>query len=341
MTMPTAICRDAHQVPWRRGTDPAVNRGFSMVELMVAMVLGLLLVAVVGSIFAGSSRSYKEDSRLARMQENGRFAMSALTTDLDVAGFWATVTNITQITLDPSIPASTCGVSLGPSTPITVLKNSTNPSATFTCLPANGPYSPYIPAGGATAPDVVVVQRVLGTSIPSSSVVSGTPYLSVAPAGPTGVLIVPGTVVAGNTYWQYLPRIYYICNYPIVPGSATLVPSLCRWDLLVNTNPTLVAEGVENMQVEFGIDLDKDGAVNKYEASPSTADLQTAVNLRLFILSRSRDPDPLYTNTKTYNLGSVSVTYPLVTGTPDNYYRRVYTSTLPLRNIINRALLSS
>lgn len=338
MTITTTFCRDSHRAPQRQGADPAVNRGFSLVELMVAMVLGLLLVLVVGSIFAGSSRSYKEDSRLSRMQENGRFAISALTTDLNVSGFWATVTNVAQITLDPSIPASTCGVSLGPSNPIVVLNNS-NAATTLPCLPTTGPYSPYIPAGGINTPDVIVLQRVLGTSIASSSVVSGTPYLSVTPAGTAGVLTIPGSVVAGNTYWQYLPRIYYICNFPIIPGSTTLIPSLCRWDLLANANPTLVAEGVENMHVEAGIDIDKDGAVNEYEPSPPTTDLQTAVNLRLFLLSCSRDPDPLYTNTKTYNLGSVSITYPLVAGTPDHYYRRVYTNTIPLRNIIDRALL--
>ncbi len=322
-----------------------------MVELMVAMVLGLLLVLVIGSIFAGSSRSYKEDSRLSLMQQNGRFAIGALSTDLGTAGFWATVTNVAQITADASITGSTanCGITIGASNPIQVL-NSSSAATTLPCLPTSGAYSPYIPAGGA-APDVIVVQRVLGKSIPSSAVANGTPYLSVTQAGPAGVLTVPGgqgagLLVATNTYWQYLPRIYYICNYPVIPGSSTLIPSLCRWDILTtNTSsnpPTLVADGVEYLHVEAGIDTDKDGAVNDYESSPPTTDLQTAVNLRVFILSRSRDPDPLYTNQKTYNLGSaVSITYPLVTGTTDHYYRRVYATTVPLRNIINRALLGS
>ncbi|MGY3228654.1 type IV pilus assembly protein PilW [Luteibacter sp. HA06] len=57
-------------------------RGFSLVELMVAMTLGLLVSAGIISVFIATSSSSLVQTQLAKLQEEGRFAMTALTTDL-------------------------------------------------------------------------------------------------------------------------------------------------------------------------------------------------------------------------------------------------------------------
>lgn len=61
------------------------QRGFTLIELMVAMVLGLLVAAGIVTVFASTSSSNKAQNQLARLQEEGRFAMSRLTTDLRMA----------------------------------------------------------------------------------------------------------------------------------------------------------------------------------------------------------------------------------------------------------------
>lgn len=63
------------------------QRGFSLVELMVAMTLGLLLMAGVLQTFLASKQTYSTNTALARVQESGRFAMEFLTNDIRNAGY--------------------------------------------------------------------------------------------------------------------------------------------------------------------------------------------------------------------------------------------------------------
>jgi len=65
----------------------ANNHGFSLVELMISMTLGLILVSGVIAVFSGSKRTSELTSAMANMQENARFALHAITSDLRSAGF--------------------------------------------------------------------------------------------------------------------------------------------------------------------------------------------------------------------------------------------------------------
>lgn len=61
--------------------------GFTMVEMMVAMTLGLLLVVVIGQVFVTSKESYRTTEDLSRMQENARFAAAQLSRVIRMAAF--------------------------------------------------------------------------------------------------------------------------------------------------------------------------------------------------------------------------------------------------------------
>ncbi|MEO8998342.1 MAG: PilW family protein [Rhodanobacter sp.] len=61
------------------------QRGFTLIELMVAMVLGLLVAAGIVTVFASTSSSNKAQTQLARLQEEGRFAITRLSADLRMA----------------------------------------------------------------------------------------------------------------------------------------------------------------------------------------------------------------------------------------------------------------
>ncbi len=61
--------------------------GLTMIELMIAMVLGLILTAAVLQVFVGSRMTYSTQSGLAKLQENGRFAMEYLTHDIRQTGY--------------------------------------------------------------------------------------------------------------------------------------------------------------------------------------------------------------------------------------------------------------
>lgn len=61
-------------------------RGFSLIEIMIALTLGLLLSIGIMSLFNSTSRTNKLQDALARLQENGRFAVSQMERDLRMLG---------------------------------------------------------------------------------------------------------------------------------------------------------------------------------------------------------------------------------------------------------------
>jgi len=100
------------------------QRGLSLIELMVAIGLGLLLVAGIGTVYLGSRQTYRTQEANARVQETGRFALEVIGRSLRVAGADANITaNVSAVTLECVPP--TC-------TPVNGTDNSTNGTATDT-----------------------------------------------------------------------------------------------------------------------------------------------------------------------------------------------------------------
>lgn len=62
------------------------QRGFTLLEVMVALALGLLLTVGILSLFQSTSQTNRLQNGLARLQENGRFAVSRIETDLRMLG---------------------------------------------------------------------------------------------------------------------------------------------------------------------------------------------------------------------------------------------------------------
>ncbi|MCF6364093.1 MAG: PilW family protein [Gammaproteobacteria bacterium] len=63
------------------------QQGFSLVEIMVAMTLGLVLLGGTITLYASSKDSYRLQENIAGLQENARFAIHALRRDVEMAGF--------------------------------------------------------------------------------------------------------------------------------------------------------------------------------------------------------------------------------------------------------------
>lgn len=62
-------------------------RGFSLIELMVAMALGMILTLAIGQVFMSSRYTNTSTDESARMQENARFALQLLERELRMAGY--------------------------------------------------------------------------------------------------------------------------------------------------------------------------------------------------------------------------------------------------------------
>src|SRR5574340_675868 len=61
--------------------------GLSLIELMIALVVGLILIDGVLSIFMSSRKSYGINSAVGQVQEHGRFALDFIRHDTRMAGY--------------------------------------------------------------------------------------------------------------------------------------------------------------------------------------------------------------------------------------------------------------
>lgn len=77
-------------------TPPARRGGFSIIELMVAMTIGLLLVAGLFYVYLGAAQSSQFQGALATMQGNARFAFEIMGLDLRMTGFTGSQTTNPQ-----------------------------------------------------------------------------------------------------------------------------------------------------------------------------------------------------------------------------------------------------
>lgn len=82
----------------------SAQRGVSLVELMVALIIALILTGGVIQIFLGSNQTYRLVEALSRVQENGRYAVNTLTRDIREAGGLGCMRNF-QIEVASPIPA--------------------------------------------------------------------------------------------------------------------------------------------------------------------------------------------------------------------------------------------
>lgn len=81
-----------------------LQSGLSLIELMIAMLIGLVLLLGLVQVMSASSAAYKLSTGVARTQENARFAMDFLQRDLRMAGHMGCVSD--QAHMAPMMPAS-------------------------------------------------------------------------------------------------------------------------------------------------------------------------------------------------------------------------------------------
>ena len=61
-------------------------RGFTLIELMVALTVSLILLLGLTAVFVGNSRSFSENERSSRRIENGRYALALMSDGIRHAG---------------------------------------------------------------------------------------------------------------------------------------------------------------------------------------------------------------------------------------------------------------
>lgn len=142
------------------------QRGLSIVELMIAMTLGLLILAGLTTVFVTSSESQRELQRSAQQIENGRYAMDLLTQDLHHAGFYGRYSGYPDGTTipDPCITGNAAALAADLAVPVQGFiapDQSSRPSLTgTTCANALLPSANLHPGS-----DILVIRRAETTPL--------------------------------------------------------------------------------------------------------------------------------------------------------------------------------
>lgn len=322
--------------------------GFSLVELMVSITIGLIMLTVLATLFASTSRARAELERSSQQVDNGRYAVELLSEDLQLAGYYGEL-DIAGLIVPAALPdiCSNDAAAWNAAIPIHmqgVVADSAMPS----CMPAS------IKAGT----DVVAVRRArtcVAGSAGCEAVVPTEPYLQVALCGSTPSSYALG--LAADTAFplqlkdcataaglrRYVTHIYFISNDN---GSGASIPTLKRLELngAAFTEAPLV-EGIERLRVEYGIDTDGDGGPDAYTPDPASftyagctactapQNWANVVTAKLHLLSRALETSPGYVNTKIYELGNDGAGLPLRVGPfGDGYRRHAYSAALRIVN---------
>jgi len=315
------------------------QQGVTLVELMVAMVLSLVLGAAVLTVFSNNRYAFNQDENVQQMQDDARNALRELANDISMAGHYGDLLVPGSVTVDASLAITNdCGPAAeaewmyqpvqpgtGRSLSVVSVDNATaaQAAANFSCI-----------AGGEfrAGTDVVSIKRVSGSQVAVPA--PGRVYLRTngtvgllfrAPMGAAPSLLIP---MPFRNY-EYRPRIYYIRNFAYQAGDG--IPTLCRKILdpaAAGMNTECLAAGIENLQVEYGIDTNGDGFANVYMPDPDIFELQDVVGARVSLLVRSSEVDVRYQNDKTYTLSNAVPYSP-----QDSFHRRIVSTTVGIQNI--------
>lgn len=164
-------------------------RGFTLVELMVALAIGLLLTIGVVQIFSASRSTYQLDEGLARAQENGRFAIEFLSREVRHAAHFGCRRNVSVFNnLVGATPLYTVNGIFGHE----YSAASTAPGSTYSIPPSpsntSTGWSPALPtsataaAGAIPGSDVIGIEHFTPTPINIAATTTRTPVLMVPPA---------------------------------------------------------------------------------------------------------------------------------------------------------------
>lgn len=321
-------------------------RGFSLVEFMVAMAIGLILIAGIMTLVIGNLQGYGELIKSGHKIENGRFATQLLRDDVAHAGYFGGWGRPADVSAVP--PACDVGVSAiadilaFPVQGWNASSATAVPGSDWDCL-ASANFKP--------GTDVLVVNRVSTRVTEKASLQGSRLYIQ---ATPIDIVLSRGDADPDPFILQneededadirtVLKHIYFITSCSDC-ASNDGVPTLRRLEIANNGGLTSIAlvEGIENMQIDFGLDDNGNSSPDRFVAEPASAvEWSSVVAVRINLLVRNILATPGHEDTKEYLLGSGvstsgTVTEKVVGPFNDGFKRSVYSVTVRLQNPAGR-----
>jgi len=320
--------------------------GLTLVELMVSVVISLFMVAALIALYVSNSVARTDLDRSSRQIENGRFAIDVLRDDIALAGYYGEISPRDIAAYNEVSPCVTTLANMGWSTVAT-------PTPVRVAAPVQGPgASTTIPTAWGcsdisqrTGTGYLVVRRLVPESLAATAAVSNTlyvqsngclnatttPFVLAAGPGATNFALKGSDCATASPVRAYVTRLYYVSTCGVCSPSDG-IPTLKMRELSGNSIvESVVADGIEDLQFEFGRDTDGDGLVDGYVASGAAADWPNVVAIRIRLISRGTTQSPGYSDDKTYDRGSLFTAYTPATADAQ-YKRRAYTALAQLPN---------
>jgi len=319
--------------------------GFSLVELMIALVLGLLLIGGTITIFTANVRSAELGQAIATMQANARYALDEMTRDVRAAGFRGCAdaddtrleVSMAGAPLDATNPGASAVLGAGVET------GGWNPSLPPGYTPPSGSGAPVVGTEAllvqyAEAPGEALLADMSGTS--GALAIAGERYgleagdLAIVSGCGGGDLFGIDTraAVAGGVSLQpsaslssayaietgeggvtrvmpFVSVLYYIGDTGRRTGAGDVVRSLYRqsFPYTFATNPPLeLVEGVDQLRLAFGMSLPS-GETRFVRASDAGYDPAAVTSVRVGLLTSSRERLDGDASTRRFSLAGQSV----------------------------------
>ncbi|MDH3550723.1 MAG: PilW family protein [Gammaproteobacteria bacterium] len=320
--------------------------GLTLIELMVALAIGSFLIIGAIQIYNQSRQAFVVNESIARVQETAQFAMDTIEADLRMASNWGRNSRGLAVEgrslvgdanpTDLTVPTPSCGDSwaFDLARPIDGSDN----TYTLPCA-ASG--------GSAGSSDVITVRRAsvqpvlpeAGRLQIQSTRIQGELFeMDTVPAAFQPITNHPITGVPSSGTHNLMVNSYYVSpTSTLIPG----VPTLRRKTLTVRSGAPFiedqeVAPGVENIQLQLGIDVDADNTVDRYVNpgddvyNPAAAGYIPGVRVitaRVWIIVRSVTTEFGLRDARTYQPGNANM------GQMNDSFRRLQVSkTILLRN---------
>lgn len=317
----------------KQPTTISKSAGFSLVELLVSAVLGLLLIAGAVAAYLSSKSSYTEVEQYSTLSENARFAELILNDALLHAGFFGEVTSERLVT-NPNLKDIEAGEDC---TGVAAAYNFGQ--FLFGAAVANDNTAIGCINDAMAGTEVLVIKRAVprpftdgarvdgertGTIDTPVPLNAGTTYIMTndvlgLPFDGSGTQpnILDGGDVPGGEAWPYLFEAYYIRDPD--PDTSSDIPVLARKVLSWNGDAMEVVtedlvEGVEDLRLRLSVGLGSkvNGKFVNYGyvgvADITERDWIDRVGVvEVYLLVRSTTRDPAYADEKSYQLGGVVV----------------------------------
>jgi len=312
--------------------------GLTLVELMVALAIGSFLMIGAIQIYNQSRQAFVVNESIARVQETAQFAMDTIEADLRMASNWGR--NSRGLAVE--------GRSIiGDANPNGLPQPGANCAVDWVlnlALPIDGTNNGYGLACAATGgnqanSDVVTIRRA---SVGATPLEAG--RLQIQTTRIQGEIFADGAIPGGFTAADSATHNLIVTSYYVSPTSTLIagVPTLRRHRLIGGgvAGPRIVDEevapGIENLQIQLGIDVDQDNTVDRYVNPGSAIYNPNAVGYipgarvmtaRIWMIVRGVSIEPGVQDARDYEPGDVDL------GVPNDSFRRMQVSkTILLRN---------